>query len=226
MGPQINHLNTSLQPDNSAQFIDSSLILGYKLNPDVTISAAYNFSLYLLREKDMTYNNPALRITHTKLYDNGQGVSLAGAFRAYLPLTESSRENNLITQLRGDETLNYDLQGTRWSLGMDFLQRVYLYSSDVALGKPGLKSLVMSFDPYCSYQINDKLSARFVSSKGMNKAFANQATFNTSANMDGTLSVNWQAHSKVHVSPMINFQPTNMSLNATQAYLEVVVRIL
>jgi len=238
-GPQITKPNSSYQPsdegtedESKKQVIESAFTLGYKLNPDVTISAMHNFLLYPLGTSktdggfDMKFSNPAFRIAHTSLYDNKQGLSLAGAFRFYFPAARAAHDSHLFTQLRTDETLNQDLQGTRWSLGMDMTQRLWLYSSDVAKGGDGLNSYYFLFSPYGGYQVNDKISVKFGFEKEMAKPFAENATFDTSGMMEGFVGVSWDAHPKLNLSPSISFHPNNMKMNVMQAFLELTAKVL
>jgi hypothetical protein len=222
-GPGIKDPISSMQPDEngelSGQMLESSIIGGYKLTNTITAGAYVNFTSEV--GKGTYLNDPALNIANSKMIDMGN-FSMASHFRAYLPVTQASRDANQITQLRNLNILNYDVPKTKLSLGLITSERLYIYSSNT----DGQRVARLYAGPMVNYQLTPTIAVGVLGE--VESTYKRGADFFSVADgaFDVEPNISWDVTPKINVNPYLNLYPTKFSADSSSVGILLSAKIL
>ncbi|MGK5085440.1 hypothetical protein WDW37_19300 [Bdellovibrionota bacterium FG-1] len=198
------------------QSLDSTLTLGYKLAPNVTVAGNYRFIFRPMLSDDVpsvkdhySLKDPWLSLKHSKLL-NGYGFNLSTDLRLYIPVSAGTM-GKMNTGIRSTQIATYDIPSTRLTLGTYTIARYNSLHGESA--DLGIADLNLSFSPFANYQITNTVAATFWSDILQYDVTFGQTLANNP--MDVALGVNWDISPNISVNPQFTFFPNHATLDAT-----------
>lgn len=164
-GPSLGH-PSSYQPDDQGNVridpsnrivLRNSLNLGYKVTPNVVLGSIFNFNYYpvpMFSKGSFELADPALKVSNGNFIKAGH-FTMAVDLRASLPVTQRTRDRNLLTSLRFWQTSTYQIPNSHWSLGAYSFVKGYAYGQNA---KKDVAVLDAYLAPFLHYEFNQTAS--------------------------------------------------------------------
>lgn len=105
------------------QLIDTGIIAAYRVNQNLNIGPVIKLNVQPGDAPGVTFGDPYLRIQHTSLF-SANGLTIGGDLRFYVPVSEFSQTQQLLTGMRATPFISYDVPTTKLNLGVfSFVRR-------------------------------------------------------------------------------------------------------
>ena len=218
MGPSLGDPN-ALQPKvdgsrgTTKQRMDSSLMAGYKLTPQVKVTGSYNFFYYPVMGHDIVMKDPHISVSHNKLYDKN-GLNLTADLRTYLPFTTaSSTTNDMKIGVRSTQLLTWEIPNSRWTVGT----WTYVKSNVLGSGHTVVEDLppdwILYYAAHSEFKIKPNLQATWYWEADHAHALGGGWDNEDS---DMGIGVNWDVTSKISLNPYVQIYPGHLRMNSSQ----------
>lgn len=209
--------------DAKSQSLENWLGAYYRLNPDLKVGVLTQFAIQPWDAKTaFEMRDPALRLKHSNLWSKA-GFQLKSDLRLYVPATSSSQAKGMIAGLRTSPALNYDIPGTRISLGLDTMLRLNAFNST---GTGRASALQARVSAYANYNFRDNLSAGIWSDLTQPEISARDGSASNGSLANLQPNVNWDITPAISLNPYLNFFPGNLSIDSTYVGMNVALTFL
>lgn len=108
--------------------MEHSLALGYKFSKTSDIAIVPSFKWEPVDQHTTTLYDPYVRLNDENFFSSG-GYGLAAQLRVYIPASDESLANNLVTVIRIQQTSTYAISDSRFTLGVLTYLQTYVNSS-------------------------------------------------------------------------------------------------
>lgn len=215
------NLNGTLDTDHT-QSMENYITAGYKLDKDTTVGVSAHF-YYAPNGMPETLSNSSLEMLDPSLVIGRANMIKAGTFSMTgkvfmdLPLSQydTARKNGFLTSFSPTGIFNYDVPGTKLSIGMYDYLSLYVPGPNTPDAHRVYKFYVA---PTANYQLTKTVAATLW-------VDLIQGTHNTQTNMmltamhneEGDIEpgINWEFLPGYNFNPQVNIYPSNPTLNAT-----------
>jgi len=197
--------DTDGNPDPTMpQQMENLLGVFYKLSPTAKVGAQAHFFYSPVDNKNITMMDPLLQINDSALIVSGN-FKLGGYTRAYLPATAESTDKGRILQMRFFLNPNYDVPGTRISLG------AYSYAQPAAFKSSGTGTTFLGYlGPYVNYQLTPTVAiSALYEMAASHKKNKDGFTDLDNAGTDFEPGVSWDITPNLTLNPYLNIYTGN-----------------
>lgn len=202
------------------QNLDSTLTLGYRLNPNLLLSGNYRFIYQPLTDKIEDHNNlttkdPWIALKHSRVIHQG-AFNMAVDLRFYIPVASAGSLN---TAIRSTQISTFAVPGTQFTLGAFTVARANLIREG-----SGIPNLSLSLSPFANLQLSQKLSATFWSDLlQYDIAFGEDLENKMIPTQFG---MNWDVNDRLSLNPFLNVFPQDLQLNTSTLGMYISARFL
>jgi hypothetical protein len=233
-GAPLADLTNSLQPTpkgildpGNPQSVESLVTFGYRFSPDLTFNAIAHFYYFPIGNPAGTGHSiqmldPMLMIQRTNVI-NRNGFRLSA--RLYFQLGTSQADlkgSNLLASVTPTVIVNYEVPGTKLTIGAYSYFRAYIPSPDAAPNSPTYKIVIA---PNANYPLSSTVAATLWVDFVQATRFGGSGFISGLTNplMDIEPGISWDISKYFSINPVINIYiyPSNPTLAATslQAYI-------
>jgi hypothetical protein len=204
-GPAIGNFSL-FQPDPFGQDdghirIDNTLAAGYRISPTMSASGAFVFRDGAGGD-GASLLNPFLRLNNASIFNRG-GFNFGGDVRAFLPVSQAAVNSKLITAVRTNQTISWEVPGTRLTIGSySFVQGNFFYDNAA-----GQNDMSLYLGPNIAYQITPKLAFTMIYEMSATHARGTGWTAFNAGIPDLEPGLSWDITPNVNFSPYINIFP-------------------
>ncbi|MGK5087298.1 hypothetical protein WDW86_07045 [Bdellovibrionota bacterium FG-2] len=217
-------------PDDGVMTLDTVLGAGYKVTPEITAGVFGEVVLQPFLKRDYTFSDPAVKVSHSKLITSGT-FSLAADLRVYPGLLDSTRNKDQYFAWRTTQNMNYEIPGTRLTVGSVSYMRQYVMGPQGAAAgaseKPSTDFLGY-WGPNVNYQLTPKFALvalyEIYPIHKLGNGFG-LASISQGYPMDFEPGVSIDVTDKLNVSPFFNIYPTDAKLANTTINVTVVAKL-
>lgn len=198
---------SSLVPDENGKQDPSAkinlvnyLTTVYKITPDVSAGATITTKYVPVEGQAFTFSDPNLRVGHKKIIHT-DNFNLSQDLRLTLPFTRASHNRGLQTALATLQVANYDVPGTKLSVGTQTFAKFSLFKTE----SEGT-NLGVYVTPYASYQFLPTLAGTLAFDTGFEHAKG--AAHNEWAHLPHDLQIggSWDVMPNLNVNPFLQLQ--------------------
>lgn|GEM_PF-3270690 len=218
--------NVRIDPSNRI-VLRNSFNLGYKITPNVVVGSILNFNYYplpMFSKGSFELADPALKVSNGNFIKTGH-FTMAVDLRASIPVTQRTRDRNLLTSVRFWQTSTYQIPNSHWSLGAYSFVKGYAYGQNA---KKDVAILDAYLAPFLNYEFNQTASLSLTYEMDATH-YAGQSLTQWAAKdpTDLTLGLALNLTPSITFNPWIEIFPGGkVNLNATQFGALVSARIL
>lgn len=183
----------------SRLLMEHYLALGYKFTKTSSLSIVPGYSWEPVDPHTTTLYDPYLRLTEGKLISSGN-YNMAGQMRVYIPASDRSLDNNLVTSVRFQQVSTYAVPDSRVTLGLATFARGFMHSTfENAAGKPNT-ALQLYGGPSVEYQLTPTVALTALYEMTAKSLYGDVMNF-SAAGTDFEPGLSWD------ITPTINFSP-------------------
>jgi hypothetical protein len=176
-------------------FID----LGYGLSDTITVAADAYWTWQPYEGSDMTMQDPLVKISDSGLITAGD-FNLYGDLRVHMPVTQTSRINDLLVGLQSVQVAFYSVPKTDLMIGLYSSERTNVF------GTQGYgNDLELYVGPNVHYRLTDNFSLCALYDFNWNHVYGERAWLLHPNGQDIEPGFEWDVTKTVSVNPYLNF---------------------
>ncbi len=229
-GPSVDNPASLRAPDDSVMTLDTVLSAGYKITPEITAGVFGEVVLQPFLQRDYTFSDPAVKLSHSKLISSGT-FNLATDLRVYPGLLGSTRNKDQYFAWRTTQNMNYEIPGTRLTVGsVSYIRQYVMGPQGAAVGSSGKPStdFLGYWGPNVNYQLTPKVALTALYElypvHKLGGGFG-LASISQGYPMDFEPGVSIDVTDTFNVSPFLNIYPTDAKLANTTVNVTVVAKL-
>ena len=209
---------SSFQPDPERTLKDLSrplllrnlVGLSYDLSDEVSVTPTVGWLWQPVLKHETTAEDPFLKVAHRSLmtYKN---LNLYADARVHFPVSPYSRENQQLLGLQTVQVLTYEIENSRWMLGLYGAGRYNVIRSEGGRGN----DVELYLAPNVSYQWMPRLALTLLYEVRYNHIFGQKAFFLQNDEMDLEPGVSWDVTPGLMINPYLHIPTKGLGLAAT-----------
>ena len=188
----------------------NGLGLSYEISDQVSLTPTLCWVWQPVLRHETVMDDPFLKLAHSSLISYGNWNLYADA-RIHFPVSRLSRENQQVLGLQSVQVLTYDVENSRWTLGLYGAER---YNS-IRVQEGRGNDFEFYVAPNVSYQLHPRVALTLLYEIRSSHGFGDRALLLQNDEMDIEPGVSWDVTPSLMINPYLHIPTKGTGLAAT-----------